>query len=126
MIVGTLGVILVIIGLIVAVVSTRPSDFRVVRSTVIPAPAGIVFDQVNTLQKWNAWSPWAKLDPNATTAFEGPAEGKGAIMRWSGNNKIGEGSMTITDSRPNDSVDFRLEFLRPFKATNYAEITFQE
>jgi hypothetical protein len=33
--------------------------------------------------------------------------------------------MTVTESRPDDLVRIRLEFLRPFKATNDAEFTFQ-
>jgi len=33
--------------------------------------------------------------------------------------------MTITDSRPNELIRFRLEFLKPFKATNTAEFTFK-
>jgi len=32
--------------------------------------------------------------------------------------------MTITQSKPNETVEFKLEFLRPFKATNTAEFTF--
>ncbi len=33
--------------------------------------------------------------------------------------------MTLTESRPNDLVRIRLEFMRPFKATNTAEFTFK-
>ena len=65
------------------------------------------------------------MDPNAKEVHEGPAAGAGAKMSWSGNNKVGEGSMTITESRPNDFVRFRLEFLKPFAATNTAEFTFK-
>src|SRR5262249_50741150 len=84
-----------------------------------------VFPHVNELRKWEAWSPWAKLDPNATESFEGPAAGTGAVMKWSGNNKIGQGSMTITESRPAEAVRFRLEFLRPFQQTNTAAFDFR-
>ena len=45
-------------------------------------------------------------------------------MRWVGNNKVGQGSMTITESRPDDFIRFKLEFLKPFAATNTAEFTF--
>jgi hypothetical protein len=62
-----------------------------------------------TLRKWEAWSPWAKLDPTAKSTLEGPSAGVGAVFAWSGNNQIGEGRMTITDSRPNELVRFRLE-----------------
>jgi len=80
---------------------------------------------VNDLHKWQAWSPWAKLDPDAKQTYEGPGEGTGAVFRWAGNDRIGEGAMTITDSRPAELVTFRLDFLKPFAATNIAEFTFK-
>ena len=112
----------VIIFIIVA--TMQPSDFRVTRTGTISAPASAIFAQVNDLQKWDAWSPWAKLDPEAKNSFEGPTSGTGAIMRWSGNNKVGQGSMTIIESRPDEFIRFKLEFLKPFAATNTAEFTF--
>ena len=112
----------VILFLIVA--AMKPSDFRITRTGTINAPASAVFAQVNDLHKWDAWSPWAKLDPDAKNSFEGSASGVGAIMRWVGNNKVGQGSMTILESRPDEFISFKLEFLKPFKATNTSEFTF--
>ena len=113
-----------IVIVFVAVVAMQPSEFRVVRTATISAPAQAVFAQVNDFHKWEAWSPWAKLDPAAKATFEGPSAGTGAIFRWAGNDKIGEGSMTITESRPSDLLRITLEFLKPFRATNTAEFTF--
>lgn len=118
----TLAVIAVILFIIVA--AMQPSDFRVTRTGTIAAPVSVVFAQVNDLQKWEAWSPWAKLDPEAKNSFEGPSSGTGAIMRWAGNKKVGQGSMTITESRPDEFIRFKLEFLKPFVATNTAEFSF--
>jgi hypothetical protein len=109
----------------IAFVASRPNEFRVSRSATIAALAEKVFPHVNELQKWHDWSPWAKLDPNSKTTFEGPASGVGAIMRWDGNNKVGQGSMTITESRTNEQIKFRLDFLKPMVATNTAEFTFK-
>ena len=114
--------IAVIIFIIVA--AMQPSDFRITRTGTITAPASAVFAQVNDLHKWDAWSPWAKLDPDAKNSFEGSASGVGAIMRWVGNNKVGQGSMTIIESRPDEFISFKLEFLKPFKATNTSEFNF--
>ena len=113
--------IAVIIFIIVA--AMQPSDFRITRTGSITAPASAVFAQVNDLHKWDAWSPWAKLDPDAKNSFEGPASGVGAIMRWVGNNKVGQGSMTIIESRPDEFISFKVEFLKPFKATNTSEFS---
>jgi Polyketide cyclase / dehydrase and lipid transport len=115
----------VIIVLFLIVVATRPADFRVTRSTNISAPPPTVFAQVNDFHNWEAWSPWAKLDPNSKTTYEGAPAGKGAIFKWAGNKKVGAGSMTILDSHPVDLVRIKLEFLKPFKATNTAEFTFK-
>lgn len=103
----------------------QPDTFSVSRTLTMAAPAAAVFAQVNDLRKWDAWSPWAKLDPNARNSFEGPDAGVGAVMRWSGNNQVGQGSMAIVDSRPDSFIRFSLEFLKPFKASNVAEFRFE-
>ncbi len=121
-------ILIIVVALIVILaifVSTRPNSFAVKRSITIPAPPATVFPHVNDLHLWQAWSPWAKLDPNATNTFTGAPSGIGASMSWAGNNKIGEGRMTIAESRPNEFIRFNLEFFKPFKATNTAEFTFQ-
>ena len=74
-------------------------EFRSHATTITALPRA-VFDQVNDLRKWDNWSPWAKLDPAAKVSFEGAKAGTGAVFKWSGNDKIGEGKMTVTDSSP--------------------------
>ncbi|MGI8852502.1 MAG: hypothetical protein ACR2GC_04250 [Methyloceanibacter sp.] len=69
-----------IILIFVGVVALQPSEFHVERSTTISAPQEGVFTQVNDLKKWEPWSPWAKLDPQAKVAFEGPPSGEGTVM----------------------------------------------
>jgi hypothetical protein len=105
------------------IIAGRPDEFIVTRSTTISAPPGKIFPHINDLHKWEAWSPWAKLDPNAKNSFAGADSGRGAAMSWDGNKKIGAGRMTIIESAPNDLIRFKLEFIRPFKATNAAEFT---
>jgi len=117
--------IAIIVVLFVIIVAMQPADFRITRSATIAAPPEAVFAQVNDLHNWEAWSPWAKLDPAAKSTYEGPAAGVGAAFAWSGNNKIGEGRMTVIESRPNVLVRFKLDFLKPFKASNTAEFTFK-
>ncbi len=123
-----LNIILMLIPFAIVVVlvltSRQPDDFKITRLASISAPASAIFPHVNTLQKWNAWSPWAKLDPNSKSTFEGPEEGVGAKMSWVGNNKVGVGCMTITESRPSEFIQFKLEFQKPMQATNTAEFSF--
>jgi hypothetical protein len=116
----------VLIAVLVIIIMMQPPEFRVSRTTTIDAPAATLFEQVNTASKWEDWSPWAKVDPNAKFTYEGPASGIGAISKWSGNNDVGQGISTITESRPNELVKFKLEFIKPFAGVNTAEFTFTE
>jgi len=101
----------------------KPDEFHVERSAVINAPPPVVFEHVNDLHKWQAWSPWVKMDPKATTTFAGPNAGRDAAMSWDG-KKTGKDTMTITESRPAELVVFRLDFEKPFKGTDTAQFTF--
>ncbi len=115
----------VIIVLLVVFVAMQPSDFLVTRTALIAAPAPEVFAQVNDFRKWEAWNPWAKIDPAMKQTYQGAPSGTGAIYTWTGNNEVGEGRMTITESRPSDLIRIKLEFFKPFAATNTAEFTFK-
>lgn len=125
MLVKILIVVVVVLAALAAFVATQPGEFQVTRSATIVAPAPAVFVQVNELRKWPAWSPWAKKDPQMKQAYEGPPAGTGAVTSWVGNKDVGEGRMTIVESRPAELIRFKLEFLEPFAATNSAEFTFQ-
>jgi hypothetical protein len=118
-------VLVAILAIFAGVVALQPAEFRIVRSATIAAPAAVVFSQVNDFHNWQAWSPWARLDPAAKNSFEGPASGTGAIFKWSGNNQVGEGTMTLTDSEPNDLIKIKLDFVRPMVNTNAVEFTFK-
>ena len=124
-----LKIILIVIAVVIvaflAVVAIQPSDFRVTRSATFTAPPQAVFPHVDNLKKWDAWSPWAKLDPNAKNNFEGPESGSGAAMSWAGNNEVGEGKMTITESRPHELVRFHLVFFKPMAGESDAEFIFK-
>lgn len=114
-----------IVAIFVIVVAMQPSEFRVERSTTIAAPAETVFAQVNDLHRWDAWSPWAKIDPDAKISFEGPGAGAGAIAKWSGNSQVGEGTMTLTESRPNELIKIKTDIVKPMQVSNMTEFTFK-
>jgi len=111
-----------LIGVLCAVIATRSEDFKVARSATFNASPAAVFEQVNDFHKWEGWSPWAKMDPNAKSTFEGPASGKDAKMSWDGNSDVGAGSMTIVDSKPNELVEIKLDFVRPMEGTSDVEM----
>lgn len=116
--------LLVILAVLAVVVAMQPNEFRVERSATIAASDSLVFSLVNDFHEWEAWSPWAKLDPSMDVTYEGPSEGVGASQSWSGNSDVGKGKMTITESVRYDLIKVRLEFIEPFASTNTTEFTF--
>lgn len=109
----------------VIIIAGQTDEFVVSRRVTIAARPDRVFPYVNELRNWEAWNPWGKLDPSCKMTYEGPPAGVEASYAWDGNNKIGAGRNTITESRPDELVRFRLEFFRPMTATNTAEFSFQ-
>lgn len=115
----------VVIVVLLLIIAMQPADFRVARTITIAAPPEAIFPNVNELKKWDAWSPWMKLDPEAKSTFEGPPAGTGAVMSWAGNKNVGEGKMTVIESRPPELVRLRLDFYKPMAGTSEAEFTFK-
>jgi uncharacterized protein YndB with AHSA1/START domain len=115
----------VIIVVFLVVVALQPADYQVTRAATIAAPPETVFAQVNDFHKWEAWSPWEKLDPAMDRTYSGELAGEGAVYAWSGNSDVGEGSMTITESRPNDLIRLKLEFIKPMAGTSDTEFSFK-
>lgn len=115
----------VIVAILVVVISMQSSTFRIERTAVIAAPASTVFAQVDDFRKWPAWSPYEKLDPVMKKTYDGPPTGLGSAYTWAGNSKAGEGRATIIDIRPNELIRLRLDFVRPFEASNVAEFVFK-
>jgi hypothetical protein len=125
MLLKILAVVALVIFILVIVIALQPGEFRIARSTKISAPPPVVFAQVNDFRKWQAWNPWGKIDPAMKLSYEGAPAGVGAVYSYSGNNEVGEGRMTIIESRPHELIRVKLEFLKPFAATNTAEFTFK-
>jgi Polyketide cyclase / dehydrase and lipid transport len=125
MLLKILAVVALVIVILVIVIALQPGEFRIARSTKISAPPPVVFAQVNDFRKWQAWNPWGKIDPAMKLNYEGAPAGVGAAYSWSGNNEVGEGRMIIIESRPHELIRVKLEFLKPFAATNTAEFTFK-
>ena len=121
----TLAAVAAVIVVFLIVVALQPSDFRIERSATMRAPAPAAFAQVNDFQNWQAWSPWEKVDPALKRQYDGPKAGTGAVYAWQGNKDVGEGRMTIMESRPGELVRIKLEFFKPFAATNTAEFSFK-
>src|SRR3989442_11833916 len=83
----------VIVVVFVVVVATRPSEYRVARTVTISASAPAVFAQVNDFHKWDAWNPWAKMDPAMKQTYGGASAGTGAApSREARDAALGQGT----------------------------------
>lgn len=122
---GIVGVIALALIVILGLAASKPDSFRVERKTAISVPPSAVFPYVNDFHNFSKWSPWEKLDPNMLRTFGGAESGPGATYGWTGNDKVGEGSMTILDARPSEEIRMKLEFFKPFAATNTAIYDFK-
>lgn len=113
-----IGIVAVVV-LFVLVVAIQPSSYTVARTTTVNAPPAAVYGLVSDFQKWPTWSPWEELDPGMKKSFTGEAGAVGATYHWtSDKDDVGEGEMTITAVKANESVDYKLEFIKPFAAVN--------
>jgi hypothetical protein len=117
--------LIILVGAFAVYVAMQPDELVIERQATIKAPPATVFANVNEMKKWDAWSPWAKIDPNAKMSFVGPAAGKDATFKWSGNEKVGEGQMVIVDSQPDQLVDIKVNFTKPFENTSNSTFAFK-
>jgi uncharacterized protein YndB with AHSA1/START domain len=119
-----LAVIPALIAVFFIVVATRPATFEIKRELLINAPPEVVFAQVNDFKSWQAWSPWEKKDPTMKRTWGDVPAGVGASYHWVGNKDVGEGSMTIIDSKPGEHILLDLEFITPWAAKNRTAFDF--
>lgn len=124
-----LKIILIAIVAIIALVGIVgmfiSSKFAMDRSMVINADQKVIFDQVNNLKNWENWSPWMKMDPEIKITYDGPAEGVGSSYSWS-SSQIGEGTITVTESVPYETVSNDMDFKKDGKGISGFRITKEE
>jgi uncharacterized protein YndB with AHSA1/START domain len=121
--VAAVAVVVPIAG-VLGLASTKPETFRIERSVLVAAPAERLYPLVSDFRQWAAWSPFEKLDPNMKKTFSGAERGQGAVYAWSGEGHAGEGRMAITEAIAPSKVLLKLDFTRPFEASNMTEFTF--
>lgn len=87
------------------------------RSITIDAPADKVYSVVSDFNQWRPWSPWLITEPETevTVAEDGQS------YEWKG-KRTGEGKMAIRNAEESKSIDYDLNFLKPWKS--YADTSF--
>lgn len=94
------------------------SKMIIAKTKHINAPISKVFDILSDMSTWSKWSPWLIMDPAATVDVA--ADNKS--YSWEG-NRVGSGHMEIIKVNDNQSIDYNLTFLKPWKST--AKVKFE-
>jgi uncharacterized protein YndB with AHSA1/START domain len=117
--------LILVAGVIFGIAMALPTHYHIARSVTIDAPPSQVFANVVDFNKWKPWNPWTEGDPDIKIAIEGKPGEVGSIYKWSGNYKVGAGSMTITEIVPNEHIKINLEFDAPMKKAADSEFVFK-
>lgn len=113
-----------LIALVLIAASTKPNTVHYERSASINASPEKILPHITDFRRWAAWSPWDKKDPAMKRDFGGAASGVGATYGWNGNNKVGEGKMTITEAG-GAGVRYDMRFIKPWKAECVGRFVFE-
>ena len=104
-----LQLVVVLLLLFVGVGFLLPGTTQVEREIVIDAGQPLLFALVSDHKKFQQWSPWAKLDPEAERVFAEQTSGIGASMSWNSHHmELGSGTATYVAYQPPSSVAMQL------------------
>jgi hypothetical protein len=122
MILKIILVIAVLAAAILIFAATKPDTFHIQRSVVIQASPDKVFPLIDDLHNWTHWQPQYS-DPAVKLSYSGPDRGLGAESEWSGTGQTGAGRITVTESKPSQSVTVTVNWTRPFAVRNINQFT---
>ncbi len=83
------------------------------RSITIDAPTTKIFQTLTDFSAWKVWSPWLISEPEAVV----DVRPDGNSYSWEG-KRIGSGDMSISGSKDNESIDYDLNFFKPWKSSS--------
>lgn len=84
---------------------------NVTRSATIHSPIKDVYSKLSDLNHWVHWSPWLIMENGVNINVSGD----GKFYTWKG-ARVGEGEMKVTLENPNNSIEYDLIFLKPWKS----------
>jgi polyketide cyclase/dehydrase/lipid transport protein len=107
------GVAIAALAFAAALWSRRPAQpQRAERAVSVAAPPAVVLALISDLRRWPEWSPRERLDPGARRTYGGPPTGLGSSYYWTGDGRMGEGRLTVTDLS-SSMVGVELELKKP-------------
>jgi len=118
------GLVVLIVGVLVALVFVTPTSFQVEREIEIAKPKAEVFAYLKNLKNQDDWGPWVKKDPNIKQSYEGNDGEVGFIAKWDSDHEdVGAGEQEIKKITEGDRIDTEIRFKKPFESTADAYIT---
>ncbi len=101
-------VIVAVLFLVVAVL--LPSSRTLTETVETNRRQSIVFDTINSLNRFKDWSAIPSYDPAVKLNLSGPAAGVGARLDYDSTvERVGKGSWEITESEPDSRVVYSVE-----------------
>ena len=88
---------------------------EVEKSVVIKKPCDDIFQFVSNFENWAHWSPWLCQEKDCPVEVTGDKHTVGHKQHWKG-QRIGEGSIQISNMEIGKSLFFDLEFFSPWKS----------
>lgn len=99
--IAIVAVLFLVVGLVL------PSSRHLSESVETNREMTIVYDTLNGVRRFDDWNPLVLRDPNIDLRISGPAEGVGARLDYSSDERgMGEGSWEIIDTVENRSVTY--------------------
>jgi len=118
------GLVVLIVGVLVALVFVTPTGFQVEREIEIAKPKAEVFAYLKNLKNQDDWGPWVKKDPNIKQSYEGNDGEVGFIAKWDSDHEdVGSGEQEIKKITDGERIDTEIRFKKPFESTADAYIT---
>jgi hypothetical protein len=102
--------LLIVFLLAVVVGVLLPDHGHIERTVEVPSPVRQVYDSVNSFRRFPQWNGMRAFDPNLKMTVSGPEAGVGAKASWtSASPKVRDGSLTITKTEQDSSVEMALD-----------------
>lgn len=112
---------LAVLALLIVYASMQSPDYRISREITIQASADKIFPYLSNSRLAQEWGPWSDIDPDAKMVLVGPESGVGSRTQWDGGKQLGTGSATIISIVPNQTVNIRLEYVKPMEMIQDSE-----
>jgi len=115
----SLIILVALVVLFIGILAIIPAKYSVERSERIEAPPEVVFALLD-VSRWQEWSPLLLADPAVKLTPQG--SGVGAKLSWAGDAQVGEGVLTVVDSKPGEHLGLTLDYLKPASADHHLDI----